>query len=58
MRQRLMFVVTALVLTGAGCACSDVGGGTARPPTGTTLVPTVAEAGTPRVDGPSSEGPR
>lgn len=45
MRRRLMFAITALVITGASCASADAGTGVTSPPTGTTLVPAAADAG-------------
>lgn len=45
MRRRLMFVITALVITGVGCASADAGTGATSPPTGTTLVPAAAATG-------------
>jgi hypothetical protein len=56
MRRRLMFVIAAAVLAGAGCASADPGAGTASPPTGTTLLPAHPESGALPVDGFDSEG--
>jgi hypothetical protein len=45
MRRRLMFAITALVITGVGCASADAGTGATSPPTGTTLLSAAADTG-------------
>lgn len=45
MRRGLLIGVAAVLLAGAGCSSSDLGTGTASPPTGTTLVPPRTERG-------------